>query len=177
MIKLDIFVKENHITQIIMYNFKAPLEIIGVNPYVSVPSEVLLDLMASFGKSKGMIPVTGTINNNHFTQTIVKFSGQYRLYINTSMLKNSPRRIGEMVQITLEADHSDRAILPHPELEKAIDANPQAKKAFENLTPSRQKEIVRYITNLKSEKSRSENIIKAINHLTGKSKFAGRNLN
>lgn len=45
---------------------------------------------------------------------------------------------------------------------------------FEKLSPSKQKEIVRYITNLKTEKSVDKNVSRAINILLGKDQFVGR---
>jgi uncharacterized protein YdeI (YjbR/CyaY-like superfamily) len=49
-----------------------------------------------------------------------------------------------------------------------------AKKEFEKLSPSRQKEILRYIIFLKSEESVDKNIHRAIAHLTNSKPFIGR---
>jgi len=90
------------------------------------------------------------------------------------MLKNSPKRIGEQIKVSVDFDPEDRTIPLHPELKKAFRKNTDAKKIFEKLSPSRQKEINRYITNLKSEESIKRNVEKAIRHLTGKERFVGR---
>lgn len=81
---------------------------------------------------------------------MVKFSGSWRLYINTAMLKDLPKRVGEMIEIVIEFDSTDRKIRPHPEFLKALDQNLEAKQVFESLSASRQKEIVRYISLLKT---------------------------
>ena len=62
----------------------------------------------------------------------------------------------------------------HPKLKKAFKENPGAKKAFEKLSPSRQKEILRYINFLKSEEAVDKNVRRAIAHLTGSKPFVGR---
>ena len=49
-----------------------------------------------------------------------------------------------------------------------------AKKIFDQLAPSLQKEIVRYIHNLKTEESRDRNVEKAIQFLHGKQRWIGR---
>ncbi|MNR43396.1 hypothetical protein D3C85_1620140 [compost metagenome] len=90
------------------------------------------------------------------------------------MLKNSPKRIGETIEVTIEFDPSDRTIKPHPKLIEALNDNLEAKFRFDNLSPSMQKEMVRYISSLKTEESRNRNIEKAINFLLGKSTFIGR---
>lgn len=157
-----------------MHKFKATIDIIGVNPFVYVPEQILEDIFAQAGKDKGHIPVCVVINSNKHKQTLVRFSGHWRLYINTMMLKNSPKRIGEIIDIEIEFDPADRTIKPHPEFLKALDQNTEAKHVFESLSASRQKEIIRYISFLKSADSVTKNVQKAIGFLTGKNRFVGR---
>lgn len=99
-----------------MYNFTANLNLIGVNPFVFVPHEILQPILNHARNQKGKIPIRGTINQLPYQQTLVKYSGDWRLYINTSMLKNSPKRIGETLEITIEVDPTDRRLKLHPQL-------------------------------------------------------------
>jgi len=62
----------------------------------------------------------------------------------------------------------------HPLLEKALSENEEANAIFEILPPSRRKEIIRYISHLKSEEKIIMNVQKAINFLLGNEKFIGR---
>lgn len=158
-----------------MNKFKADIEIIGINPFVFVPDRILKNIFKQADKDKGPIPIRGAINAQPFKQTLVKYRGDWRLYINTAMLKNSPKRIGETVTIEVEFDPISRTIKPHPKLVLAFKENKEAKKKFDNLPPSRQNEIVRYISFLKTEESVIRNIKKAIDHLVGKDRFVGRN--
>lgn len=157
-----------------MDKFMAELEIIGVNPFVHVPHHILLNIFNQSGKNKGFIPIHGTINSAPYQQTLVRFKGIWRLYINTKMLKNSPKRIGEEIEITVEFDPRDRSIVPHPKFLKAMDENEKAKIVFDSLSPSGQTEIIRYIANLKTEESVDRNVIKAVDFLLGKGRFVGR---
>lgn len=158
-----------------MHRFTAKLEIIGINPFVPVPENVLGALISAAGKNKGPIPIKGSINGVEFQQTLVKYQGAWRLYVNTNMLKNSPKRIGEVVQLIVFFDPSDRSIRPHPKLIQALEQNKQAKEKFDTLSPSLQKEIVRYISFLKTETSIDRNVAKAIDFLMDKGSFVGRN--
>lgn len=158
-----------------MHKFKAELEIIRGNPFVFVPEAILKDIFKQAGKDKGPIPIRGKINGVDYTQTLVKYVEEWRLYVNTSMFKNSPKRVGEMVELTIEFDPSDRSIEPHPRLMEALEKNQEAKKVFVGLSPSLQKEIVRYISFLKTEESVERNVTRAINFLLGKGSFVGRN--
>ncbi|HUC83167.1 MAG TPA: YdeI/OmpD-associated family protein [Flavisolibacter sp.] len=78
------------------------------------------------------------------------------------------------MDITVAFDPSDRTIVPHPQLVEALAQNPKEKEVFDNLSPSTQKEIVRYISRLKTEASVEKNITKAIEFLSGKGTFIGR---
>jgi hypothetical protein len=158
-----------------MNKFKTDIGIIGINPFVFVPDRILKNIFKQADKDRGPIPIRGTINGQPFKQTLVKYRGDWRLYINTTMLKHSPKRIGETVAIEVEFDPITRTLKPHPKLILAFKENKDAKKNFDNLPPSRQNEIVRYISFLKTEESVTRNITRAIDHLLGKNKFIGRN--
>jgi Bacteriocin-protection, YdeI or OmpD-Associated/Domain of unknown function (DUF1905) len=154
--------------------FVAELHIIGVNPYVQVPDKILQNIFRKSGKNKGAIPIKGTLNGIPYKQTLIRYSGDWRLYINTSMLHHSPKRIGEIIKISVEHDPEPRVITPHPGFRKALNRNKEAKVVFNSLPPSRRAEIVRYLTNLKTEKALEMNILRAINFLLGKERFVGR---
>lgn len=154
--------------------FKAKLEIIGINPFVFVPDEILHNLFAEAGVDKGYIPISGKVNGKDYNQTLLRYKGEWRLYINTQMLPNSPKRIGEILELSVVFDPEDRSLLPHPELEQALLENEEAKTVFDRLAPSKRKEIIRYISFLKTDDSRRKNIEKAIGFLLGKNAFMGR---
>lgn len=156
--------------------FTAKLEIIGINPFVFLPNEILNEIFEASGKDKSPIPVKGTVNNKEFRQNLMKYLGEWRLYINLTMLKDSPKRIGEMIEVFVEFDNEERIITMHPNLEKAIKENPVALQNFQNLIPSRRLELVRYINNLKTETSIQRNIEKIIQHLAGERDFFGKKI-
>lgn len=157
-----------------MPTFKATIELIGINPFVFVPEKILAEVLQKAGKEKGPIPIKGTINKIPYRQTLVKYAGHWRLYINTIMLKDSPKRIGETITISIVFDPDDRKLSMHPRLAKALAKNKEANKNFKQLPASRQQEIIRYISNLKTAESVERNILKAINFLSGNGSFVGR---
>jgi hypothetical protein len=157
-----------------MFSFKAQLNIIGINPFVYLPANILSGLFEQAGKDKGPIPVCGQVNGRDFRQSLVKYKGEWRLYINTTMLKDSPRRIGEEIMVNIRFDPDERIITPHPLLLNSLENNKEAQEIFNRLIPSEQKEIIRYISQLKTEKSIINNVEKAIGYLLGKNSFIGR---
>ncbi|MBS1534726.1 MAG: YdeI/OmpD-associated family protein [Bacteroidetes bacterium] len=157
-----------------MFQFKAEINIIGVNPFVYVPEAILLEIFKQAAKDKGLIPIKGTINGEPYKQTLVKYSGQWRLYINTVMLKNSPQRIGEFIDITVGYDPESRAIETPAKFLIALNENPEAKTVFDGLSASRKLEIIRYLSKLKTPETLDKNIQRAIDFLLGKQRFIGR---
>ena len=154
--------------------FRVEILIIGVNPYVSVPDRTLRAVFGQAGKDKGPIPVHGTLDGHAFIQTLVRFSGAWRLYINGPMLKAAKKKVGDKVSLRIAFDPRDRSVAMHPALAEALRKSAKADATFQGLPPSRRKEIMRYIAQLKSEASVSKNVARAIAFLEGKQRFAGR---
>jgi hypothetical protein len=157
-----------------MKKFRAKIEIIGINPFVFIPNDILENIFRKSGMNKGPIPIKGEVNKIPYKQTLVKYSGAWRLYINMKMLKNSPQRIGEEILLSIDFDPDDRSIGPHELLVLAFIENTEAKMVFNNLSKAKQQEINRYIFRLKTEESVHRNIQRAINFLNGKERFLGR---
>ena len=133
--------------------FSAEIKIIGVNPFVFVPERILKDIFNEAKKNKGHIPVKGTINGKPFKQTLVKYSGEWQLYANTNMLKNSPKRIDEIIELTIVFDTDSREISPPEEFIEALNADNGAKIVFENLPASHISMLVFGILKLKKIES------------------------
>ncbi|HKR06892.1 MAG TPA: YdeI/OmpD-associated family protein [Bacteroidia bacterium] len=159
-----------------MKKFSARIFIIGINPYVFVPVPVLKWLFDKAGKSKGPVPIKVRLNKKEFIQTLVKYQGAWRLYLNTPMREAAGIDVGDMAKVEIDFDPKPRVIPMNPELKNAFAQNKKAKEVFDKLSPYRQKEIVRYINSLKTDESVKKNIDKVIQHLKGKEQFAGRNL-
>ncbi|WP_326983839.1 YdeI/OmpD-associated family protein [Chryseobacterium sp. MYb264] len=158
-------------------HFTTQLQLIGINPFVFIPEEILNQIFETSGRTKSPIPVKGSVNGKEFRQNLMKYLGEWRLYINLTMLKDSPKRIGETIEIFVEFDDADRTISIHPKLDQAIKNHPVALANFENLIPSRKLELIRYINNLKTEASVQRNIEKIIKHLHGEADFFGKTIN
>ena len=150
-----------------MNSFSAKIAKIGINPYVDIPADVLQSLFEQAGKTKGPIPVRGTVNGKPFTQTLVKYQAAWRLYMNGIMREAAGIDVGDEAHFGLEFDPAPRTEPMYPQLEGALAKNKDAKSAFERLTPSRQKEILRYLHSLKTEAAIERNIERIIKDLLG----------
>ncbi len=157
-----------------MRSFSAKIQIIGVNPYVLLPADLLKYIFQKAGTNKGAIPIKLKIGRENFIQNLVKYSGKWRLYLNTPMRKAAGKDVGDKIGLQIDFDGEPRTTPTHPKLKKAFEENNEARIAFDKLSPSRQKEILRYINFLKSEESIDKNVKRAISYLVGKQSFVGR---
>src|SRR5881394_3788963 len=110
------------------------------------------------GRDKGPIAIKITLSGVAFIQTLVKYSGKWRLYLNTPMRKAAGIDVGDIANVKIAFDPKPRVIAMHPKLTQALKQNKKAKETFEKLPPYRQKEIVRYISFMKSEETLVKNV-------------------
>ena len=118
---------------------------------------------------KGPIPVRGKVNGAEFRQTLVKYAGAWRLYVNGVMLKASGTTVGDEVRIEVEFDPSPLEVEMPDALVEAFGRDRFAREAFDRLTPSRQKEILRYIGSLKTTEAIEKNVECVVRQLRDKS--------
>lgn len=155
--------------------FRETIAIINGNPYVRPPDEVLHTVFKQAGKKTSPIPIKGTINKATFQQSLVRYQGDWRLYVNMVMAKaaqipfsKSIREIvGQVATFAIEFNPEPPVYKMVAFWQRSLDANPIANSNWVKLPPSRQKEIVRYFSQLKTEEAKIRNVQKAIEVLTG----------
>lgn len=159
--------------------FSAKIEIIGVNPYITPPEAVLESLYKEADKRTSPIPVKGKLNGVPYIQTLVRFQGAWRLYLNGPMLKATGLAVGDTAEVSVEFDPDPRDVPMLPAFQRALDDSTKAQAMFNKFPPSHQKEVLRYLGFLKSEEALNRNIKKIIAELEGRTKgghtiFRGR---
>jgi len=154
--------------------FTATIEKIGINPFVFVPEKLLADLIVQTGQHKGKIAVKMIMEGKQFDQTLVKYAGYWRLYVNGPMLKATAKKVGDSATFALYYNPQPTRLPIHPNLEKALHRYPDAKRIFETLSPSLRQEIIRYLSSLKTDISVERNVKRAIEFLLGRERFIGR---
>lgn len=159
-----------------MLKFTSEIKIINGNPYVRPPDKILQQLFIQAGKDKSPITVKGEINGAKFKQSLVRYQGDWRLYVNIIMAKAAhigfkksiSEIVGTNVDFEIEYDNSPPTFKMLPFIKEVLDKNVDAKKNWDKLIPSRQKEILRYFSWLKSEEARERNVSKLLSALTQK---------
>jgi hypothetical protein len=129
----------------------------GAWTYLPIP----FDVSQVFG-SKARIPVTGTINDFPFRNSLMpEGDGTHSMMVSKKLQLGANARAGDLVSIALEPDTAERCILPPKELEAALMENQQAASVFDTLAYSHKKEYVDWILAAKQAATKSSRATKA----------------
>lgn len=150
-----------------MSTFTGRVVKIGINPCLNVPERVIKELRRTALKRTGPIPVRGSLNGRRFAQTVVKFRGSWRLYLNTGMRHAAKLDVGDKATVGIRFDPMPPPVPMHPALLRALRRNKRAKRVFEQLTPSRRKEILRYLNNLKARDTVDRVVTRVMRQIRG----------
>ncbi len=159
--------------------FTGKIKIIGVNPYLLVSATRAKQIKAGWRKP---MPVLMRINGTPKTPWKINMmptgKGSFYLYLHGEVRKASKTKVGDTIEAEVWFDSSYRNGPQHPipaQLKKAFKEQPIVKKNWDVLTPSRQKEVLRYLSHLKSPEALERNIAKVITVLSGpEERFMGR---
>lgn len=147
--------------------FRASIDLVGINPFVTLPPRRLEELFAAAGRERGPIPVRVAIGGATFRQNLVKHRGVWRLYLNKPMRTAAGKGVGDRVTLEVEFDAAPRVEPMPASLRSALAKNAGAKAAFHALVPSRQKEIQRYLNSAKTAATVERNVAKVMAFLAG----------
>jgi hypothetical protein len=155
--------------------FSAVINIRGINPFILVSASRANAIKPGWRKP---LPVLVRINGKPAKSWRISMmpvgNGNFYLYLNGEVRKASGTSVGDRVRVEVEFDADYRNGPQHPMprwFKEALAGNPQAKKNWIALVPSRKKEILRYFSRLNSPDARARNLARAIHVLSGE---AGR---
>jgi hypothetical protein len=148
---------------------RSRIAINGVNPYVPVTAADAKRLKPNWRRPLPVrIKVNGQPNPPWRINLMPMGDGGFYLYLHGSVRKASGTGVGDVIEVQIQFDDQYCAG-PQPSMadwfETALRSNAAADAGWKQLTPSRQKEIARYLSALKSEAARQRNLRKVLNML------------
>ena len=146
--------------------FQATIYKQGPNPYVHVPDRI----SQAFARQAraGRISVEGKLNDTPFRATLIPVGkGRHQLYVNGGMRSAAGVGVGDAVSFELRATRPD-TVRPPADVTAALQRVSAAKAAFDALPPSHRRELLRYIDDARTPKTRQRYIQKSIDHVLGK---------
>lgn len=162
--------------------FRAKIERKGINPYVLVSAARARRIKAGWNKP---LPVLVQVNGQPDPAWRVNMmpagDGSFYLYLDGIVRKASGTDVGDTVDVSVAFDPAYRSGPQDemlPEFAARLDDDAGVRARWDGLAPSLQKEILRYLANLKSDAARRRNIDRAIGVLGGaKARFLARDWN
>lgn len=165
-----------------IFSLTSTIEKRGINPYVLVSAEVATQLKKNWRKP---LPVLVQVNDKPETPWRINMmpagDGNFYLYLSGEVLKASNTKVGSLVKIKLQFNENYKPGPAHPMpiwFSEALAQNTLARQGWDELIPSLQKEILRYMDRLKSIEAQNRNTQLAIHVLSGgKGRFLARSWN
>ncbi len=162
--------------------FRATIQINNINPYVLVSARRAARLKKGWRKP---LPVCVRVNGKPDQPWRINLmpigDGTFYLYLHGDVRKASGTKVNDLVTVEVQFDDAYKGGPIHPMpswFRKALDGNARAKQNWNKLIPSRQKEILRYFSNLKSSEAQARNVQRAMHVLSGgKGRFMARSWN
>ncbi|MGW4892263.1 YdeI/OmpD-associated family protein [Kitasatospora sp. NPDC004240] len=112
-------------------------------------------------------PVTITVNGHSWKSRVAILRGRHLLGLSNANRRAAGVEIGEEVEVELGLDTEPRVVVEPADFARALDEDPAARAAYDNLTHSRKREHVRAIEGAKQPETRRRRIEKAIATLRG----------
>ncbi|MBM3151424.1 MAG: DUF1905 domain-containing protein [Chloroflexi bacterium] len=135
----------------------------GGGAFVRIP----FDVEAAFGRKR--VPVCATIDGEAYRGTLVRMGEPCHILV---VLKEIRQKIGkdfgDEVEIVLEEDTAPRVVEAPEDFRRALERDPAAQAAFQELSYTHQREHVRAILEAKREETRRKRIEKAVEMLKTK---------
>jgi Bacteriocin-protection, YdeI or OmpD-Associated/Domain of unknown function (DUF1905) len=152
-------------------SFTAAIKIRGINPFILISAARANTIKPGWRKP---LPVLVRINGKPARAWRINMmpagDGSFYLYLHGDVRKASSTGVGDRARVEIDFDPSYRNGPQHPMpawFRQALAGNPQARKNWRALIPSRKKEILRYFSRLNSPEARTRNLAKALHVLSG----------
>jgi hypothetical protein len=130
---------------------------------IDVPEDIWHELT-----SAGRAPVLATLGDYSYRSTVGWYRGAFKLPVSAAIRSATGLAVGDTVEVSLELDTEVRVIEAPADLAAALDAEAEAKAAWEALAPSGKKAHVTAVEGAKTDETRRRRVAKVIETLTGR---------
>jgi hypothetical protein len=127
---------------------------------IHIPNEIV----EALGKGKKP-PVRVTINGYTYRSTIATVGGRFMVGVSAENRAAARVAGGDTVDVDIELDTAPRELTVPPELAKALDREPKARKFFDGLSFSNRQWHVVNVEGAKTDETRQRRIAKSVEML------------
>jgi hypothetical protein len=136
---------------------------LGGGAYVQLPADVL----AALG-DRARQRVTGTFNGVEYRSNLMPTGGGTAcLGVHKATREAAGAAFGDEITIEIEPDQAPRPIEVPPALADALANDPDAKRAFDALSPSHRREHAQWVAEAKRDETRARRVTAVLKRLRG----------
>ena len=117
--------------------------------------------VAELGAGKAF-PVVVDFGDRSIRLRLARMAGQNMIGFSKASRVEAGVEIGDHIDVTIRVDTDERVVDLPPQLAEALDADPAARAAFDDLAPSKRKEMARQIAEAKQDETRQRRLEKVL---------------
>jgi hypothetical protein len=141
--------------------FRATLELHGRTATgFAVPD----DVVAALGAGKRP-PVRVTINGHTYRSTVASMGGRSMIGVSAQNRASASVAAGDRVEVDLELDTEPREVTLPDDLGEALSGEPEARRFFDGLSPSKKRWFAEWIEGAKKAETRQRRVAEAVTML------------
>jgi hypothetical protein len=148
------------------YVFAAKIQKIWIMRCIDVPRDISKAVRKEAGENARHIPVHGWIDGLAFENTLVpRGGGNYRFHLHSKIWRKLQIDAGAAVEVTMLLDREPREAVVPPDLAAELANTPRALTAFNAVSPSLRRHIVRWVDAAKQSKTREKRIQQTVKNM------------
>jgi hypothetical protein len=114
------------------------------------------------GEGAKRFPVVATVNGYRWRTSVARMGGEFLLGLNREVRQGAGVAAGDEVEVMVELDHEPRQVEVPEALASALDADPEARAAFDALAFTHRKEYARWVAEAKKDDTRQRRVVQAL---------------
>jgi Bacteriocin-protection, YdeI or OmpD-Associated/Domain of unknown function (DUF1905) len=120
------------------------------------------DQVATVGEGAKRFPVVAIVNGYEWRTSVARMRGEFLVGLNREVREGAGVQAGDTVTLTLRLDTAPREVEVPGALAVALDADPEARAAFDRLAFTHRKEFARWIEEAKRAETRDRRVAQAL---------------
>jgi Bacteriocin-protection, YdeI or OmpD-Associated/Domain of unknown function (DUF1905) len=121
--------------------------------------------VAAVGEGAKRFPVVATVNGYTWRTSVARMGGESLLGLSRAVRQEAGVEAGDTVEVRLELDTAPREVDVPPALAGALEADDEARAAFDRLAYTHRKEFARWVEEAKRDETRERRVAKALEML------------
>jgi bacteriocin resistance YdeI/OmpD-like protein/uncharacterized protein DUF1905 len=120
------------------------------------------DQVAVVGEGAKRFPVVATVAGYTWRTSVARMGGENLIGLSKEVRGHAGVEAGDDVDVSVELDRAPREVEVPPPLAAALEADPEAKEAFDRMAFTHRKEYARWIAEAKRDETRQRRVEQAL---------------